>query len=47
MNHVFATTAGEPMLKAGIQHTCTLFGGYETFPVCAEAIAFGFLWEED
>jgi hypothetical protein len=45
VNQVFATPEGDNLATTEIQINCPLFKKYKTFPVCAEAIRLGILWE--
>jgi hypothetical protein len=45
VNKAFATPDGDPLVKSEIQINCPLFEDYQSFPVCAEAIELGILWE--
>lgn len=45
VNQIFATPEGDNLAAAEIQINCPLFKKYRTFPVCAEAIRLGILWE--
>lgn len=45
VNEVFATPAGDSLVRSEIQIDCPLFKNYKSFPVCAEAISIGLLWD--